>query len=347
MKNNFRKSRLVKFSAVAGTLVAGLTLTACTNGGPSASDSKDDMTNIRVAFNPGTAVQLYAGLANGLFEEQGISLDLMQFENGSAANAAFASGDVDIGYSGIPGIFSSRLASGDTRIFMIDNEGADAGALVAGADSGISSAADLRGRSVGTVIGTTAWMGLLSALEAEGIDENDVDIKNVGPTAWLPALQNKDVDAIWGWAPLIFTMEEAGGSIVATDSEYMKNPLLWQARGEFLDEEPEATVKFITAYQNAAQLVEDKDPAFIEKMMEVTGSDEATVVKTVDALEPVSVEETLSDDSPYSFTDPSGLKSVLQEWLSVLVDHKILDKKPELDEIIDPKPLQTYLKQNS
>lgn len=335
--------RARRLAVVAVAIVSSLALGACASGGDSGPSASDEpLTKVRVAFNPGTVLQLYAGLAHGLFEKHGLDLELIQFESGAAANAAYASGGVDIGFSGIPGVFAARLASGNTRVFMIDNEGWDAGGLVAGRDSGITGVRDLKGKKIGTVIGTTAWVALMTALEKEGIDPKDVDIQNVGPTAWIPALEKGDVDGIWGWAPLIYTMVDNGGTLVATDSEYQLNPLLWQARGPFIDENPEAIESFIAAYQEATAYVEERDSQFINKMQELSGVEKPMVLKTVDAVRLLDVSDYLSADSPYSFTNDKGLKAILERWMAVLTDNQILQEKPDLNGFIDPSGLQAY-----
>lgn len=342
MRVRWRIEGAVRFLAVM--TVVGLAVAGCGSDDDSKQKAASDkaLTTVRVAFNPGTATRLYAALAHGLFEKHGLNVKLVQFESGAATNAAFASGDVDFGYAGIPGILASRL-SNDTRVFMIDNDGADAGGLVATADSGISEVADLEGKTIGTMIGTTAWMGLVTALKAEGVDPSRVKIKNVNPTAWIPAFNKGDVDGIWGWAPLMFQMADSGGKVVATDSKYMRNPLLWQVRGDFLEQHQDAVSSFVAAYDEASALVERNDEQFLSKMQEMTGVDEAKVKQTVDAVKPVEVEETATDDSPYSMTNPDGLEATIREWMDVLVDHKILRDTPEIEGLVDPAPIQKYL----
>lgn len=337
-----RKARQRGLASVAA--ICAITLAACGGGQAGAAGGEaDSLTHVKVAFNPGTVLQLYAGLSHDIFEKHGLDLELIQFESGAAANAAYASGDVDLGYAGIPGVFAANIASGNTRVFMVDNEGWDAGGLVAGPNSGVESVKDLEGKSVGTVIGTTSWMALMTALEAEGVDASAVDIQNVGPTAWVPALNQGDVDAIWGWAPLIYTMEDGGGQIVATDSEYVLNPLLWQARGPYIDENPDVIAAFIAAYQEAAPYVEERDPSFIDTMEEFTGADRNEVEKTVDAIKLLDVEDYLAVDSPYSFVNDEGLKTILEQWLAVLTENEILQEEPDLDNLIDPSGLQAYV----
>lgn len=337
-----------KLVVPALTAVVAMLLAACSSSGraPSeksgASGAAGPKTVVRVAFNPGTCLNLYAALAHGLFAKHNLDVKLVQFQSGAAANAAYASGSVDIGYSGIPGILGARLAT-DMKVFMVDNEGYNAEGLVAGKNSGINSIKDLAGKTIGTAVGTTAWMALVSALAKEGVPQDAVKIENVGPTAWIPALSKGDVDGIWGWAPLMFQMEQAGGHIVATDSKYDRNPLLWQVRAGFLKDHPKAVTQFVAAYDEAASYVSKRDPAFIKKMVDMTGSSEQMVIQTIDAVKPVSVAETATADSPYSLTSPDGLAKIIKVWANTLLENKILKQLPSLDGLIDPTPVKDYL----
>lgn len=341
--------------------VLSLILTACGNGGDTATDGPDEtsaeteteaqetdtpeeLTPVRLAFNPGTVLQLYASMGNDLFEKHGLDVELVQFESGAATNAAFASGDVDMGFTGIPGIAASRLGGAGTQIFMLDNEGAGAEGLVVTPESGISSIADLRGKRIGTVIGTTAWIGLMRALEAEGIDPDEVNIENVAPNAWVPAFENNDVDGIWGWAPLIFRMEqESGGTLIATDADYTITPLFWQVRGGFLDENPEAVESFVAAYDEAFDLVQDRDEDFVADMLERTGVERAIAEATIEAVELIPVEEMVSEDSEYSLTNPEGIPQYMENAMDLLLEEGIFDERPDLQDMINPEPIQNYL----
>lgn len=311
---------------------------------PAPSEQPAELTPVRVAFNPGTVLQLYAALGNDLFEKHGLDVELIQFESGAATNAAFASGDVDLGFSGAPGIIASRLGGAGTRIVLVDNEGGGAEGLVVTPESGITSVRDLPGKTIGTVIGTTPWMALMAALEAEGIDPSEVDIQNVAPNAWVPAFENNDVDGIWGWAPLIFMLEQdSGGTLVARDTDYTITPLFWQARGDFIDENPEAVEAFVAAYDEAYELVETSDPEFIAEMLERTGVTEPVAEATIEGVQLVPVEDMVSDDSPYSLTSPDGVRQYFEDSLDMLIENGIFTERPDLEGITDPTAIESYL----
>lgn len=338
--------RRLRFRAVVSAVLALLVgLAGCTSAAPKASQAAapQQLTKVRVAFNPGTALRLYAALSADLFKKHGLDVQLVQFESGAATNAAFASGGVDLGFAGIPGILATRLAAKNNKVIMIDNDGWKAEGLVVTPKSGITAVKDLRGKTIGTVIGTTSWVGLVQALKKEGIPQNEVTIKNVAPGAWVPAFKNNDVDGIWGWAPLLFEMESAGGKIVATDSDYVLDPLLWQVRGDFLTQNSKAVEGFIAAYDEASGLVDKRDPKFIATMQEKTGVSKELVEKTISAIKPVSHKESVSETSPYSLTSDNGLKKIIDEWAAVLLEQKILQVKPDTTGLVEGNPMKNHV----
>lgn len=313
-------------------------------GQTSRSDSPPAMETVRVAYNPGTILRLYAALEGDLFKKHSVKVDLIRFESGAAASAAFASGSVDVGFTGIPGFLSSRLAGGKTRIFMIENDSGGAEGLVVRPQSGINSINDLSGKKIGTVIGTTSWMGLISALQEANVDPNGVKIENVPPGAWMPALQRGDVDGIFGWSPVLFMLEGAGNKIIATMSKYRRDPLLWQGRGDFLEKKPETVNRFVAALRDARHGIESRDEKFIARMSSETGANKAATIKTIDAIKLVDFADQVSDASPYSLTAPSGLTAQVNAWLGLYIEKGIFRQRPDLEDAVDPGVIRAVLK---
>jgi ABC-type nitrate/sulfonate/bicarbonate transport system substrate-binding protein len=332
-----RRELAKKMIAIAGlpSLVTALS--------SSKAASQNSLETVRVAYNPGTILRLYAALEGDLFTRQGIRVELIRFESGAAATAAFASGSVDVGFTGIPGFLSSRLAGARTRVFMIENDSGAAEGLIVRPQSGINTVTDLPGKKIGTVIGTTSWMGLISALQGARIDPKQVTVENVPPGAWVPALQRGDVDGLFVWSPILFVLESSGNKIVTTMSKHRRDPLLWQARGEFLEKQPKAARGLVAALSDARKLVDSRDEKFITRMSNETAASRAAVTKTVEAIKLIPLEEQVSEQSPYSLSSSGGLKAELNEWLGLYVEKGIFRQKPDLSDAFDTAPIRAVL----
>jgi len=83
--------------------------------------------------------------------------------------------------------------------------------LVARRQSGITAAADLRGRRIATVPDTTAHYALAKTLKAAALTERDVTVVAMAPPDMPAALARGDVDAVSIWEPAALLSARALG----------------------------------------------------------------------------------------------------------------------------------------
>src|SRR5690606_29395777 len=88
---------------LGAAVVLAIPLPALAAAGP---EKGAPLETVRVSYNPGTILRLYAAFERETFAKHGLKIDLIRFESGAAASAAFAAGSVDIGFTGIPGFVS-------------------------------------------------------------------------------------------------------------------------------------------------------------------------------------------------------------------------------------------------
>ena len=109
-----------------------------------------------------------------LYEDQGLTVELTQFNNGGDLMTAMASGDIDIGYAGITPVMSS--ISQGVPVKVVSGAQIEGSAIVAGENSGINTVADLKGKTVATPGEATIQnMLLTSALKQAGVSTDDVE----------------------------------------------------------------------------------------------------------------------------------------------------------------------------
>jgi ABC-type nitrate/sulfonate/bicarbonate transport system substrate-binding protein len=103
---------------------------------------------------------------------------------------------------------------------------ADSGehAIVARADRGISRVADLRGRRVGVLIGTTAQFFLHVMLIDQGLTETDITLVDLPAAGQVPALAAGQVDAVATLAPFTTQCRRALGEAART---FPMGPRYW------------------------------------------------------------------------------------------------------------------------
>ena len=148
----------------------------------SVSAQTQTLTTVRVnTFPNATNLALYLGIANGVFEKRGITVDLRFTQNSEAQREGLAKGEFDIAYSAV-----------DNAVAMVETANADV-VIVSGGDTSmnefmtrpeIQSVADMRGKTLVVDRPDTAY-----ALQAKKILKNagliegrDYAIKPVGFT---------------------------------------------------------------------------------------------------------------------------------------------------------------------
>lgn len=122
-----------------------------------------DPVDLRVAYMPnmGSCSLLATAINAGFFEEMGLNVTLTEFQGGPAEIAAMASGDIDISQIGHGA--HALCIEGQAKIFQLDCTSL-ADAVMANKDKGISTVADLKGKTVAATAGTSAEIILNLAL---------------------------------------------------------------------------------------------------------------------------------------------------------------------------------------
>ena len=206
--NSIRK---VIVTAVAVALA--VTLAAC--GALSEGDSgkgvvkaKQGSTVVKVGYLHTIAVddKLWLGQVKGYFADQGLDIKAIQFDTGIAVSQALQGGSIDVAIMG--GVTSNFPAQGQGKIFMINSIENDTAQLWAQPNSGISSVADLKGKSVVTTEGTTADIYLLRALQKAGLDRKQVKVANAAMPDAVQAFNSGGVDAVALWVPFDLRVKE-------------------------------------------------------------------------------------------------------------------------------------------
>ena len=164
-----------------------------------ASEASAEKFHLKVAYSPSVCqAPLHIAVEKGFFEEEGIDAENIQVEAAHVAEAIGAN-QVDVGF-GLIGKFLQPIENGLNIKFTA---GIHTGCvkILAPADSGISSVADLKGKKIG-VTGLAGAETLITkrALAEEGIsiseENSEVEFVVFSGAELGQALENGAVDAI-------------------------------------------------------------------------------------------------------------------------------------------------------
>lgn len=134
----------------------------------------------------------------GWFKEAGVDVEFEWFDY-VASMDAFAAGKLDA-VAVTNGDTLVTGASGAQGVMIIVNDYSDGNDMII-ARSGITSVAELKGKTIGVEVGFVSHLLLLNALEAVGLSESDVTLVNVPTNETPQVLASGDVDAIVAWQP--------------------------------------------------------------------------------------------------------------------------------------------------
>jgi NitT/TauT family transport system substrate-binding protein len=165
---------------------------------------------------------LFLGADKGYFKEFGIDPDFVFFQAAQPIAVALASGDVEVGATGLTaGLYN--IVAGGVQIWIVADKGREwpdhnLTALLVRKDlhdAGARTLRDLKGKKIGiTQVGSTFHYNIGRFLEKEGMAAGDVELV---PLQALPALNDalaaRRVDAVATAEPFVSRLEASGAGV--------------------------------------------------------------------------------------------------------------------------------------
>jgi len=331
------KRKIITYAMIifGGVILLGIT-------GCSSDDNENPTVNVAYMPDIHGATPLIIGEEKGYFEEAGINVNAIEFDDGPTEFEAMVSGDVDIAYIG-PGA-TYLAAKGQGSIITIDS--LNTGDMVlATEESGIESFEDLEGKDVGVPEGTSGEMVYSLGLQQAGVDPDDVDAVNMDVSNGVSAFVSDSVDAVATWAPYTNEIEkevgESGMTKLADGGDFAPEytfPQSWVASPEFLEENEEEAVKFLEAWTEANDFRKDNMDEAIEMTAEEIDVPEDSLETMVDTTEFLSSEDILKH------YDDGDVNEWYENLQNLFVDTGQMDETTDTEDFVKSKPLEEALK---
>ncbi len=232
-----------------------------------------------------SSAPLFLGVDKGYFRKAGLEPELVFFQAAQPVAVAVASGDLDVGATGLTAGHYNIVAGGE-KMWVVADKGREwpgypLTALVVQRDGPIQSVRDLRGRKVAlTQIGSTFHYMLGRLLEREGLSLADVEPVPLRTlVAMAEALQGRRVDAMLIPQPFAGTAVDKGfGRILF----WVGDRLPYQVAAVFYSKsfarDRDRAVAFMTAYARAARYYFDAVLARKAGKPAVPGYDEVVAI---------------------------------------------------------------------
>jgi sulfonate transport system substrate-binding protein len=228
-------------------LVLNLALAACSG----ADADKPSIIRLDYAtYNPVGLLLKDKGYLEEALEADGVKVEWTKSLGSNKALEFLSSSSIDFGSTAGAAALLAKANGNPIRSVYVYSK-PEWTALVARADSGITTLADLKGKKVAVTRGTDPFVFLLRALDSAGLSERDIELVPLQHPDGRAALERGDVDAWAGLDPLMATSElDKGTKLFFRKPEWNTYGVL-NVRDEFAARYPGYVQKVLEAYERA------------------------------------------------------------------------------------------------
>lgn len=287
----------------------------------------------------GIAIFNYAdeiGLLDGYFDDiagYDIKVNLSEWPSGVDQNTAFAAGEIDFSSMGnIPAVTGTANGYG-TKILAVNYLYDDEYVLVVRDDANINSVEDLKGKNVGTYIGTVTHYAIAKYLQSAGLGLDDVNLLNVSAEA-VTSLRNGDIDATVLGNVVAHQLEEEGGvHILSEQSVPIYNYVV--GREEFAKQYPEIAERVLRLINDTWDYALEHQQEYIEFYANASGNEVATIQKTWEDNFPIKSAKSFSDEDYAAY----------KEFVDWMKEEEYINSDVDADSLLDLTYVENIEKQ--
>jgi NitT/TauT family transport system substrate-binding protein len=263
---------------------------------------------------------LFVADAQGKYAEKNITTKLVQFNNGGDLMTAMASGEIDVGYVGIAPVLSS-VAKG-VPVKVISSAQTEGSGIVVTKESGITSVADLKGKSIATPGEASIQYVLLSYyLKQNNLSTKDLNVSAMKVPSMNDALKTKQIDGIITFQPYVSIAANDSGNVVLENSSGMlpNHPCcVVVASDDFIKNHNDTVKDIIAIHANATKFINDS----------VKNGNASEVVKLLpkDIVSNADLEAKSLESFPFISGLDNSFKADVDAFQKLEVDIGILNK---------------------
>lgn len=271
----------------------------------------------------------------GLFAKNNVAVTLKYFDSYTDSLNALATGNLSANSQTLNDTLSSVSGGAKQTVVLVNDNSTGNDQIIAA--PGITTVAGLKGKKVAAEQGTVDHYLLLLALQKAGLSEKDITFTPLLTDQAATAFMAGKVDAVGVFAPFTTTaLALPGSKAIATSADFpgaIPDHLVFGS--QFVADHPtEVQAVVQTWFDTLAWIGANKDEAI--GIMAKKGAVSAEEYKSYDAGTTIfTKEQNLAAFSPGS--DSQHLDFQANQIAEFLLSTKLVDKKPPLDGLLEPK----------
>lgn len=197
----------------------------------------------------------------------GLKTEFTWYGGGGDVDNALIAGQVDANGPGIGRVVTLAAAKpGEISQIMVWCYGDYSACLVA-PNSPYKTMADLKGKKIGTAVGSGAYMSWLVYLEANGFKPDDFQVVNMAGGSIPAALSGGIIDGAVIWEPFPALMEfQKSGRIIQQFAKWVSDLAMLQTLNSTVDKNKDGVVKLVAGALDCQDLIR-AEPAQAAKII--------------------------------------------------------------------------------
>lgn len=277
----------------------------------------------------------------GFFEKHDVEVDLVWFPVYADSLSALNTGEIDGNSQAMFDTIAPSTKGIDlTTAFIMDNSNGGDGLV---ATPNYKKVEDLKGKVIGTEIGTIAHLFLLTALQDAGLSEDEIKFTNLAVQDAGTSFVAGKLDAASLWEPFLSIAEtEGAGKKLTTSADYeglIADTLVFQT--DVTTERAEDVKKITAAWFDAVDYLEENYDESITILAKAAGISEDEMRVGLEGFNLFSIE-----DNKAAIQDGNDYKHIyftLEENAKFLIDLGYIKEIPDFTKFIDTTFIESEL----
>lgn len=265
------------------------------------------------------------GWFDSVFGENNITIDVKTFSSGPEIIESFTANELQVGLMGMQPVISAAGNGVDIKVLETFQNSSKNNVIAVPADSDIKSVADLKGKTVATLIGSNLHSLLVWALAENGLSADDVNIINTDFTAAGAVLESGEADAVSGYANYLDTTAAEDGVeftylLDATDSGTAYQVIV--ADSNFAEEYADIVENLIVLFDKASDYIENNEDEALQVLSNYYGTD-------IEVIRPGL------ENNPVGFASEEKLTEAFNNYIDFMSENDLLYTEVKAEELLD------------